>query len=53
MTVSNGCIIGAKCIVTTREVLQNNTVIFGVDNQRRVAYDKPQVFDLVYLNLFL
>jgi dynactin-6 len=43
VTISNGCIIGAKCELNTIEVLQDNTVIFGKNNQRRIANEKPQV----------
>jgi dynactin-6 len=43
LTISNGCIIGAKCDLNTNEVLQDNTVIFGPNNQRRIANEKPQV----------
>ena len=43
VTISNGCIIGAKCELSTIEVLQDNTVVFGKNNQRRIANEKPQV----------
>lgn len=43
MTIANGCIIGAKCDLDTSEILQDNTVIFGPNNQRRIANEKPQV----------
>jgi hypothetical protein len=43
VTISNGCIIGVKCILNTHETLQDNTVIYGSNNQRRIAFEKPQV----------
>lgn len=43
VTLTNGCIIGAKCELFTNEVLPENTVIFGSENRRRISNEKPQV----------
>lgn len=43
VTLTNGCVIGAKCTLTTDEVLPENTVIFGSDHQRRTMPDRPAV----------
>ncbi|KAK2167701.1 hypothetical protein LSH36_25g07043 [Paralvinella palmiformis] len=40
--LSNGCIIGAMCHVTSNEVLPENTVIFGSNYERRVQHERPQ-----------
>lgn len=40
--LTTGCIVGAKCEINTSEVLQDNTVIYGPNNQRRIATEKPQ-----------
>jgi len=42
VTLSSGCIIGAKCELLTKEALVENTVIFGSENRRRIANEKPQ-----------
>jgi len=39
--LSNGCIVGAGCHVTTEEVLPENCVIYGSANDRRIQTDKP------------
>ena len=39
--LSNGCIVGAGCHVTTEEVLPENCVIYGKANDRRIQQDKP------------
>lgn len=41
-TITTGCIIGARCELNTNEILTDNTIIFGSNNQRRVADEKPQ-----------
>ena len=51
VTLTNGCIIGAKCELFTNEVLTENTVIYGSENSRRVANEKPQV-NLLSLSFF-
>jgi hypothetical protein len=43
VTLTNGCVIGAKCSLTTDEVLPENTVIFNSDHQRRTMPDRPAV----------
>ena len=40
--ITTGCIIGAKCELNTNEILQDNTVIFGANKERRIANEKPQ-----------
>ena len=47
INIKNGCIVGSKCVLDTCETLQDNTIIFGPDNQRRIANEKPQVCFLV------
>jgi dynactin-6 len=42
VVITTGCIIGAKCEINTNEILQDNTVIFGANKERRVANEKPQ-----------
>ncbi|XP_077996578.1 dynactin subunit 6-like [Glandiceps talaboti] len=39
--LSNGCIIGADCEVTSQEVLSENTVIFGRSCNRRLQAERP------------
>ncbi len=43
VTLTSGCVIGAKCSLTTNELLPENTVIFGSDHQRRTMPDRPAV----------
>jgi hypothetical protein len=43
VTLTSGCVIGAKCSLTTNETLPENTVIFGTDHQRRTMPDRPAV----------
>lgn len=42
-TVTRGCFIGTNCMAMLREELPENTVIYGKNNNRRVARDPPQV----------
>jgi len=39
--LSNGCIVGAGCRLTTEETVDENIVIYGGDCRRRKAGDKP------------
>jgi len=39
--LSNGCIVGAGCHVTTEEVLPENCVVYGEKNDSRIQQDKP------------
>jgi dynactin-6 len=39
--LSNGCIVGAGCKITTGEVLPENCVVFGSNNDRRLQPDRP------------
>ena len=48
VTLTSGCVIGAKCSLTTNEVLAENTVIFGSDYQRRTMPDRPAVCRLFF-----
>jgi acetyltransferase-like isoleucine patch superfamily enzyme len=43
VTLTSGCVIGAKCSLITNETLPENTVIFGSDHQRRTMPDRPAV----------
>lgn len=40
--ISNCCIIGAGCKLNGKEILPENSVIYGSDCARRIAMDKPQ-----------
>ena len=39
--LTNGCIIGAGCKVTSQEVLPENTVVYGENCARRVQSERP------------
>lgn len=39
--LTDGCIIGAGCHVTSQEVLPENCVVFGANNDRRIQADRP------------
>jgi len=39
--LSNGCIVGAGCRLTTNETVEENIVIYGGECRRRRAGDKP------------
>ena len=41
--LSNGCILGAMCEVTSSEMLPENTVIYGSNCERRVQQERPPV----------
>ena len=41
--LSNGCIIGAMCDVTSHELLPENTVIYGSTCDRRQQSERPPV----------
>lgn len=43
VTLTTGCVVGAKCSLTTNEILPENTVIFGSEHQRRTMPDRPAV----------
>lgn len=43
VTLTSGCVIGAKCSLTTNETLPENTVVFGSEHQRRTMPDRPAV----------
>jgi len=55
MELTNGCIIGTQCSVTSHEVLPENTVIFGSSCERRVQTEKPppQTLQLDFLTKIL
>ncbi len=48
--LSNGNIIGAMCEVTSHELLQENTVIYGEKCERRQQSERPPV---CYCNNYL
>ncbi|XP_064645297.1 dynactin subunit 6-like [Lineus longissimus] len=54
-SLSNGCIIGAMCNVTSKELLPENTVLFGSQCQRRVQAERPppQTLQLDFLSKIL
>ncbi|XP_077260952.1 dynactin subunit 6 [Temnothorax americanus] len=39
--LTNGCVIGAACSLTEREVVPENTIVYGSQCQRREMNDKP------------
>ncbi|CAF0803154.1 unnamed protein product [Didymodactylos carnosus] len=41
ITLTNGCVIGAKCSLMTNEILPENTVIYGSEHERRIMPDRP------------
>ncbi|XP_026294239.1 dynactin subunit 6 [Frankliniella occidentalis] len=41
--IKSGCIIGAACKLTGKEVLPENTVVYGRNCARRIAMDKPPI----------
>ncbi|CAH1788756.1 unnamed protein product, partial [Owenia fusiformis] len=53
--LTNGCIIGAQCEVTSNETLPENTVIYGRECQRRVQSERPppQTLQLDFLTKIL
>ncbi|XP_023321861.1 dynactin subunit 6 [Eurytemora carolleeae] len=53
--LSNGCIVGAGCRLTTEETLEENIVVYGGDCRRRKAGDKPvsQILQIDFLSKVL
>lgn len=53
--LSDGCVIGASCQLTTNETLASNTVVFGKDCQRRMQSERPlaQTLQLDFLSKVL
>ncbi|CAI9739226.1 Hypothetical predicted protein [Octopus vulgaris] len=53
--LSSGCIVGAKCCLSTDECLQENTVIYGKECRRRVQQEHPfaQTLQLDFLSKLL
>jgi dynactin-6 len=53
--VTDGCIVGAMCQLTTKETLAENTVIYGKDCHRRHAPERPtpQILQLDFLTKIL
>ena len=53
--VTNGCVIGALCKVIGSERLPENTVIYGQNNERRRAAERPapQLLQLDFLTKIL
>lgn len=53
--ISHGCVIGAKCEVTSQETLLENTVIYGQSCSRRVQGERPvpQTLQLDFLTKIL
>ncbi|EFN60801.1 Dynactin subunit 6 [Camponotus floridanus] len=39
--LTNGCVIGAACSLTEREIVPENMIVYGSQNQRREMNDKP------------
>lgn len=55
VTLTNGCIVGAACVVTAPEVIAENTVIYGDECLRRLQADRPppQTLQLDFLTKIL
>ena len=53
--VTDGCIVGAMCKLTTKETLSENTVIYGKECHRRHAPERPtpQILQLDFLTKIL
>ncbi|XP_076346076.1 uncharacterized protein LOC143244745 isoform X2 [Tachypleus tridentatus] len=53
--LTSGCVIGAMCEITTKEVIPENTVIFGKKCERRIQAEKPtpQTLQLDFLTKVL
>jgi len=53
--LSSGCIIGAKCHVTSHELLPENTVIYGAKCDRRIQAERPppQTLQIDFLSKIL
>ncbi|CAE1166291.1 DCTN6 [Acanthosepion pharaonis] len=53
--LSSGCIVGAKCHLSTNECLEENTVIYGEECRRRVQQEHPfpQTLQLDFLSKLL
>jgi NDP-sugar pyrophosphorylase family protein len=43
VTITDGCVIGAKCQIDIKETIPNNTVIFGEKCVRRQQASHPPV----------
>lgn len=41
--LTSGCIIGTSCSLVEREVVPENTIMYGSECQRREMNDKPYV----------
>lgn len=46
--LTNGCVIGAACSLTEREIVPENMIVYGSQNQRREMNDKPYVSIIYY-----
>ncbi|ELU06414.1 hypothetical protein CAPTEDRAFT_173776 [Capitella teleta] len=53
--LTNGCIVGTMCHMTSQEVLPENTVIYGSECERRIQGEKPfpQTLQLDFLTKIL
>lgn len=43
VVVTNGCIVGAGCRLTTPQTLKENVIIYGENCQQRIGLDRPPV----------
>lgn len=41
--LTNGCVVGAMCEVTSPEIIPENTVIYGESCERRIQHERPTV----------
>lgn len=55
VAVSNGCVVGAMCSLTGSETLEENTVIYGQNCERRRGAERPapQMLQLDFLTKIL
>lgn len=53
--LGSGCIVGAKCSLTSHETLPDNTVVYGAQCERRLQLERPppQALQLDFLTKIL
>jgi carbonic anhydrase/acetyltransferase-like protein (isoleucine patch superfamily) len=47
VVLTSGCIIGAACSVTNNEDIEENSVIYGANCERRVQKERPPVSNFI------
>lgn len=46
--LTNGCVIGASCMLTEPTTVPENTIVYGTQGQWREMHDKPYVSLLLF-----